>query len=146
MKTQELRQLIREEIRKVVNESRVNESSNTDVEGFLNEGKPTWFPQSITVLKDIYTSDKSTWTSTGPNGENFLIKAPQILSLSRDGSSQKTKAATYECVTTVEGGKTDTDYLYFELKELVNLIKEGAIKRPMGLFGHDITLNSMLKK
>jgi len=114
-------------------------------EGFLNEDKSTWFPQSIEVLKDIYTGTKLPWTSIGPKGEDYVIKAPQTLSLSRDGSSQKTKPGSYECVITEDGGGVDTDYLYFHLKDLVNLIDEGAIERPVGFFGHDITLNSMLK-
>jgi hypothetical protein len=119
---------------------------------FLNESKSTWFPQEITILKDIYIGDKSIWTSIGKNTDDFVINKGVIATLSTDGTSNKSKEATYKVTITttkIEGGRTKTgteeDWMYFGLKDIVNLIKQGAASINPGFFGHDITLNKMLQ-
>jgi hypothetical protein len=119
---------------------------------FLNEAKSTWFPQEITMIKDIYIGDKSLWTSIGKNVDDFIVSKGVIAVLSNDGTSNKSKEAIYKVTITttkVEGGRnkisTEEDWMYFGLKDIVNLIKQDAASISPGFFGHDITLNKMLQ-
>jgi hypothetical protein len=121
-------------------------------EEFLMESKSTWFPQELTMLKDIYIGDKSLWTSIGKNVDDFIIAKGTIATLSDDGTSNKNKEATYKVTMTttkVEGKRnkisTEEDWMYFGLKDIVNLIKQDAASISPGFFGHDITLNKMLQ-
>ena len=106
----------------------------------LNEAKMTWFPKEISVLKDIYIGKNSVWTSTGENTGDFVIKKGGDIKLAEDGGASKTKAGTYEVM--VNSGE---DHMYFSLKELAELIKQKAIAIAAGAYGHDLTLNSMIK-
>lgn len=113
-------------------------------ESFLNESKNTWFPQAISILKDIWIGEGGIgWTSTGKNSDDFVIPAGEIITLSKDGTSNKNKEATYK-VTVKRGNDMETDFMYFSLKEIATLIKQGAVPPAAGAFGHDITLKSMM--
>ncbi len=122
-------------------------------ESFLNEAKVTWFPSSISILKDIYIGDKSLWTSTGKNTDDFIIPKGTVITLKQDGASNKNKDATYNVTLMPTEGEPkynvyaegETDVMYFGLKDIVNLIKQEAVSLPPGMYGHDITLYSMLK-
>jgi hypothetical protein len=114
---------------------RVNENGSE-----INEAKMTWFPKEISVLKDIYIGKNSVWTSTGENTGDFVIKKGGDIKLAEDGGASKTKAGTYEVMV-----NSEEDHMYFSLKELAELIKQKAISIKAGAYGHDLTLNSMLK-
>lgn len=111
-------------------------------EEFVGEGM-SWFPATIKLKKDIWIGERSNWTSTGKNGDpdGMELKAPQVLKLSKDGTSNERTEATYSATVTVPGQKPDQDFLTFSLKELASLWKERAIDEPTG-FGHDITFQS----
>ena len=122
-------------------------------QSFINESKGTWFPQEITVLKDIYVGKNSDWTSIGDNTDDFVIEKGEILNLSKDGSSNKNKEATYKVRIkrnpSVSRGKRipggyEEDYMTFTLKELSLLVKQSAISISSGFFGHDLTFKDMI--
>jgi hypothetical protein len=137
MKLEQFKQIIREEINKVLNEA------NT----------PTWYPKKISVLKDIYVGEDMSWTSVGTNSDDFVVSKGEVINLYKDGSSSKSKPAFYE-VNVLQSNKNrrspksnSKDIMEFPLKEIAQLLKQKAIKiLDKDMYGHDITLNALIKK
>jgi len=122
-------------------------------ESFLNEAiksaEPKWYPQQFSVLKDLYMDKNNAYTSNGPNMSDWIIKKGQTAKLSQDGTSRPNVDATYDVVveylpTDTEKGSTDKEFMYFSLKEIAELLKQGAIEiLDKEMFGHNFTLRKM---